>query len=582
MSALRMSFRHFLHVPRARASLGLALAAATALSTLPGAAEAANGSAQRIITNRTGAYLAARSATAQRDIGAAADFYDMVLQGDPNNAGLMERTFLLYLSEGETATALPLAEDLLQLDPSNEMARLTLAVRAFRAGKYNDVRAALRDMRATPLAELTSGLMLGWADQGEGKTDEALKTIAALQGPGFYEVFKAYHSGLIAEAAGRYPEALTFFQTAYAGDPSLRPTEGLARAMARTGDKDGAVKLLNDYLGTTPGQVTAQALLAEIEAGKEPTGGVKEAKEGAAEVLYGIATALTGDSAGADISSIYLQLALYADPNEALGLVALGQLFQSMQRNDAAIALFDRVPADSPLKMASTVQAAISLGMLERYDEAAAKLKPLVEADPSNMLAVLTLGNIYRNQEKFAEAAEAYSKGIATLKEPTRNDWTIFYFRGISYERTKRWPEAEADFQEALKLYPNQPQVLNYLGYSWVDQGMNYDAALKMIEMAVEQRPDDGYIIDSLGWAHYRLGQYDKAVPELERAVELMPQDPVINDHLGDAYWQVGRKLEALYQWRHAKDLDPTPEDLTRIVQKIETGLKPDDTGKDG
>jgi Flp pilus assembly protein TadD len=136
---------------------------------------------------------------------------------------------------------------------------------------------------------------------------------------------------------------------------------------------------------------------------------------------------------------------------------------------------------------------------------------------------------------------------------------------------------AEADLKKALGLFPEQPHVLNYLGYSWIDQGVNLDDGMRMIKRAVEQRADDGYIVDSLGWAHYRLGNVEEAVKQLERAVELKPEDPTINDHLGDAYWRVGRMLEARFQWSHARDLKPEPDDLVKIEEKLKFGL-PDDT----
>jgi Flp pilus assembly protein TadD len=159
---------------------------------------------------------------------------------------------------------------------------------------------------------------------------------------------------------------------------------------------------------------------------------------------------------------------------------------------------------------------------------------------------------------------------------PTRANWSLFYYRGIGYERTKQWPKAEADFKKALELYPDQPSVLNYLGYSWVDQGVHLDDGMAMIKKAVDQRPDDGYIVDSLGWAHYKLGQYDDAVKQLERAVTLKPSDPTINDHLGDAYWRSGRKLEATFQWKHARDAKPEPDELEKINAKLKDGLKDD------
>jgi Flp pilus assembly protein TadD len=185
----------------------------------------------------------------------------------------------------------------------------------------------------------------------------------------------------------------------------------------------------------------------------------------------------------------------------------------------------------------------------------------------------MALGNTLRGRKQYTECANAYGRGIATIAEPERSHWTIYYFRGICYERSKQWEKAEADLKMALKLYPDQPYVLNYLGYSWIDQGVNLEEGMRMIRRAVEQRPEDGYIVDSLGWAYYRMGNYEEAMKHLERAVELRPDDPVINDHLGDVYWQLGRKLEAIFQWSHARDLKPEPEELAKILEKLKSGL---------
>jgi Flp pilus assembly protein TadD len=162
---------------------------------------------------------------------------------------------------------------------------------------------------------------------------------------------------------------------------------------------------------------------------------------------------------------------------------------------------------------------------------------------------------------------------MATIETPQKSDWLFYYFRGICLERARQWGKAEADLQKALELFPEQPQVLNYLGYSWIDQGVKLDEAMTMIKRAVEQRPDDGYIVDSLGWAYYRLGNYEDAVKQLERAVELKPEDPTVNDHLGDVYWRIGRTQEARFQWSHARDLKPEPDELPKIEEKLKVGL---------
>ena len=141
------------------------------------------------------------------------------------------------------------------------------------------------------------------------------------------------------------------------------------------------------------------------------------------------------------------------------------------------------------------------------------------------------------------------------------------------HERRGDWDQAEADFRNALKLNPDQPLVLNYLGYSLVEFGLKLPEAQAMIERAVASRPNDGYITDSLGWVLYRLGKFDEAVDPMERAVQLVSNDPIINDHLGDVYWMVGRKREAEFQWRRALSFKPEEKDAERIRLKLDLGL---------
>ena len=282
---------------------------------------------------------------------------------------------------------------------------------------------------------------------------------------------------------------------------------------------------------------------------------------GAAEVLYGLGAAL-GRRGGEDLGLIYLQLALYLAPPHPLALLSLADLYEAMKKPELAIKIYERVPLNSPLQRNAQIQLAINLDTLERTDEAKAQLEKLIAANPADLEAIMALGNVLRGRKQFAECADVYSKGVDTIAKPEKSNWVIYYFRGICCERAKQWAKAEVDLKKSLELFPDQPHVLNYLGYSWVDQGVNLDEGMRMIQRAVEQRADDGYIVDSLGWAYYRLGNIEEAVKHLERAVELKPEDPTINDHLGDAYWQVGRTLEARFQWSHARDLKPEPEDL--------------------
>ncbi|MBV8471945.1 MAG: tetratricopeptide repeat protein, partial [Hyphomicrobiales bacterium] len=241
-----------------------------------------------------------------------------------------------------------------------------------------------------------------------------------------------------------------------------------------------------------------------------------------------------------------------------------------------AIQAYELVPAVSPMHESAEIQASLEMDTIGQAAAGMKRLQDMVAAHPNDVEAWSALGGLQRSSKKFEAAVASYDKAIGLTPNPDRSNWTLFYFRGICYERSNQWPKAEADFKKALELYPDQPLVLNYLGYSWVDKGVNLDEAFKMLRRAVDLRPTDGYIVDSLGWANYKLGHYTEATEELEKAIDLKPADPVVNDHLGDAYWRMNRKVEAHFQWNHARDMQPEPEDLPKILKKIEFGLADD------
>jgi tetratricopeptide (TPR) repeat protein len=281
-------------------------------------------------------------------------------------------------------------------------------------------------------------------------------------------------------------------------------------------------------------------------------------------------------------SIVYLRLALSLNPDHALALVTLADNYERLKRVDQAVEILNRIPASSPLRPSAEIQIGLSLEQLGRSDEALATLQRLIQQRPDDNDALVALGNVQRARKQYAEAAETYGKAIERSTDSEVQKWPLYYYRGTAFERAKQWPKAEADLKKALELVPDtQPvgksQVLNYLGYSWVDSSTNLDEAFKMLKRAVELNPRDGMIIDSLGWAYFRFGHYNEAVRELEKAAEVKAGDPVINDHLGDAYWKVGRKLEAKFQWQHAKDAEPEPDDLKKIEAKLADGLPDDD-----
>jgi tetratricopeptide (TPR) repeat protein len=526
-----------------------------------------------------GSYLAARQANLDRDAEAAATYYRAALRSDQRNPELLELTFYSVLASGDINEAVRLAERLLQLDHNNRNAHLVLGVRSLKQKQWKDARAHLSQAMHGPVNDLMATLLSAWAAYGANDVKGAVDTIDKLNGPEWYSIFKDMHAGLILDLANNKKEAGKRLEHAYKLDGNaLRVMQAQASFLSRNGAREDALKMYEEYdkqpSRYPPLTVEAVTLLKkDIPLPRM----VDTAQAGAAEALYGLGAALGRREEELTLANrglAYLQLALYLEPGHALAQLSLADLYEAMKKPELAIKVYERVPAASPLKRIADIQLAIDLDALDRTQEATKHLEKVIAAKPDDMEAIIALANIQRERKQYEGCAESYGKAINLLAQPTKANWTTYYFRGICYERAKQWPKAEQDFKKALELYPDQPHVLNYLGYSWIDQGIHLDEAMSMIKRSVEQRPDDGYIVDSLGWAYYRLGNYDEAVKNLERAVELKPVDPTINDHLGDVYWKVDRVLEAKFQWSHARDLKPEDDELAKIEQKLKIGLQ--------
>jgi len=541
-------------------------ALAAAIQTEAGSEKLAIGNTQ------PGNYLSALIASADRDTLAAEVYYREALRADPRNPDLLERAFAAALSNGDEPSANSLGERLLMRDSNNNLARLAIAVRDIEQGQFATARAHLAGTEATRVRDVTTALLTAWCYAGQSDLRRALDALDRIHDRSVL-AFRDYHAGLIAGLLGNSAEAQRRLKSAYDDDKnSLRFADAYARVLAAGGDLVGATKVYEDFSAIIPHHPLIQRALADLKTNQSLDPLIHNAKEGAAEALYGLGSA--GSRQGDELPAlVYLRLSLYLRPSSDLTAVTLASLFEQLRQGDQVIAAYQLVPMASPLKIGADIQIALELDGMGKTGEATRRLTEIVESRPHDVEALSALAELQRSAKKYMEAAATYDEAIATVGIPQRDNWTLFYFRGICYERSKQWPKAEADFKKALELNPDQPLVLNYLGYSWVDQGLNLEEAFKMLRRAVELRPNDGYIVDSLGWAHFKLGQYDKATETLEKAINLKPADPILNDHLGDAYWRVNRRIEAHFQWNHARDMGPDPEDLPAILKKIELGL---------
>ncbi|CAA9304611.1 MAG: FOG: TPR repeat, partial [uncultured Microvirga sp.] len=509
-----------------------------------------------------GNYLAAYIAGVARDTVAAANYYREALKGDPRNPELLERAFVAFLADGAMPEAFRAAERLVSRDTQNGLAHLTLGVRQLKTKQFANARTNLAKGGRGRTADLTATLLTAWAYAGSGEGKRALETIDRLKGERAYNVFRDYHAGLIAELTGNQAEADRRLKAAYEAERNtLRIVDAYGRLESRRGRREEALATYTTFDQVLPRHPLIRDAMDQLGAKKALAPLIGSAQEGAAEVLYGLGAA--GNSQGDELPAIiYLRLALHLNPEHPLALITLADIFERLKSLERANEVFSRIPGNSPVRTTADVQIGLNLEQMGKGEEAIAHLEDLAKKRPDDVEVITSLGNVLRSRKRYAEAAEVYSKAIEKIGAPERSHWIMFYYRGSAYERSKQWDKAEADLKKALELVPDQQpsgraQVLNYLAYTWVDRNENIDEAFRMLKRAVELSPRDGMIIDSLGWAHFRLGQYEEAVRELEKAVELKPGDPVINDHLGDAYWRVGRRLEANFQWQHAKDSSP-------------------------
>jgi tetratricopeptide (TPR) repeat protein len=556
-----------------------AVIGAVVMLSLPAAHAAPAPNQQDVLSdNAAGNYLAARHAGVERDAAAAASYYLNVLKSDPHNPDLLSHAFLSVLTDGDVDQAAKLADKLLQVDHNDRIARLVLGVRALKQRQYGLARQDFSQSVHGPVTDLTAALLSAWATYGSGDVHGAVDEMDRLSGPDWYGIFKDLHAGLMLDLAHKKDAAGKRYASAYKADSTaLRTVQAYGRYLSRNGGKDAALQVYHDFDAQLPDHPLIQQEIKQISDGAKLPPLVDSAQGGAAEALYGIGASI-GRRGGEDLALVYLQLALYLEPTHGMALLSLADLYETLKKPDLAIKVYEHIPESSPLARSAQIQSAIDLDALERTDEAKKRLDHVIADHPKDTEALMALGNVDRGRKDFAGCADAYGKAIATIPEPKKANWVMFYFRGICYERADQWSNAEADMKKALELFPDQPLVLNYLGYSWVDKGLHLEEGMDMIRKAVEQRPDDGYIVDSLGWAYFRTGNYDEAVKNLERAVLLKPDDPTINDHLGDAYWRVGRTLEAHFQWAQAKDFKPEPDELATLDKKLKDGLPPDNS----
>jgi tetratricopeptide (TPR) repeat protein len=548
---------------RRAAVLGFSLFTAS-IAAGPLSAQTATRDGRDTQTGAYGAYLAGRFATAQSDPARAASEFLHALAIRPGDDDLQQEAFLAGLMAGR-----PEAASLARQMPESQAAQLYLANEDILAGRWSAAEQRFASLPREGLTQLLQPILVAWTEQGAGHIDQALATLRPfLEGQRLHAVY-ALNAALIADLGNRAAEATRLYgaaQSEFPG-PTLRLAQILASWDARQGHLAEAERTIASLAETSP--ETAIALPGLAAALR--TRPVSRASEGIAEAYLALAAALREQEAG-DYAMVLLRLSLTLRPDFTAARLLAAEILETQHHLEAAQQMLALIPASDPLAPVVAVRQAFLTDELGHTEKALHDFQALARAYPNSPLPDLHAGDILRVKQHYPEAIAAYNRAIARIPSPGPNDWPVFYERGIAYERSHQWQLAEADFRHALALSPDQPLILNYLGYSWADMGRHLAQAQQMIQKAAERRPNDGAIVDSLGWVLLRQGDTAQAVKELERAVEMQPEDSTINGHLGDAYWAAGRKLEASFQWRRALTLNPEPDDAAKLEARLQGG----------
>ncbi|WP_082822579.1 tetratricopeptide repeat protein [Thalassospira xiamenensis] len=519
----------------------------------------------------SGNFLAGKAAQIENRTDYAARYLLRAYEIDPGNDDLRRRAFLALIAEGRIADAEPVARVLVDENPEDLFAVMTVMDAEIRDQDYQAALDAVSTLPQRGITALIVPLAKAWIYTGLDQPQNAMAALNELQGNGSLNPLSEYHRGLILAYFDDLNAAEVALASAY-GDPAdapLRAAEALGSVYERKGQTQKASLLYESYMDRHPQSLAMPYHLDRLAKGEPPTSVILTPASGLAEAYLDIATLLSQENA-VDPALLMARYSLSLRPGDDITRLLVGEIMEIQERFDAAVIVYESIPKDSPHSWNARLRAASSYEQLGKTDDAIALLETMVNERSDRPDALIQLGDILRIDQDFAGAANAYDRAIERLGGTDAVGWRLLYRRGIAYERAGNWPKAEADFLKALELEPNQPYVMNYLGYSWVDMGKNFDQAEDMLKRAVELQPDDGYIIDSLGWVYYKLGRYDDAVEQLEKAVELKPDDPTINDHLGDAYWQIGRFHEARFQWHRALSFNPTDELRADVQAKLD------------
>lgn len=525
-----------------------------------------------------GAYLAGRVAHLRQDFGNAAEYYKIAMEKDTSNKQLNSTVYIILSSLGQIDAAAPYARKEMAESKTESIAPLIAAIKDFADGKYAVARSEVNMIKDKTHTSLINPMFDAWTYAGEKNEKQAIASIDKIKSDPALDTTKLFHKGMIYDYLGNKAKADEMYSAIirdHYQNVTYRLLEVITDFYARNGDKETARKIFGRYNDDSMLSVLLKSIDKRIESSdKNSAAVINTPQKGLAEALFGIGTLFRAAPGGLEFAEIYIAAAAYLNPDYDISKVALANIFEEQGLLKEANNYYAQVGKDSGSYFIARVKIIENLNTLEDYDAAEKELGKLLKEYPHNTQLLNDMGTIYAGKNDYEKAAEYYSEAIKSAGTESDDLWPVYYALAVSYDETGKKAEAEKYLQKALKMSRQDPNILNYLGYSWLEQGRNIDKAAKMIAAAYRKYPYEGHIADSMGWLYFKLGMYQKAVKFLEQATAVNPGNAVINEHLGDAYWFAGRKNEAVFQWRHALDLKEDAESIDRkaVENKIENG----------
>lgn len=509
-----------------------------------------------------GQYLSGYHATQGKDYELAADFFSKSLSGKKNSKVLQSQTMTLLLVSGKFSEAIEVAKSI-GPKSENSLAKLILIISNIHQGKFNEADKLITDIGQKPQDNtIINQVIQAWVKFALKDNESAEKIFSKLKEDDTFPNFVEYSYALFADLSGNKEKAAELYD-------NLLKTDQLPIGIASSA--------YHFYEGN---EVKRKEILKKFknEIQIKQHHRIKSADDAIAEALLGVGGIIMQEY-GADKAASLFRLALYLNPDLDEAKLLLGSILISEGDSKSANSVLRQIGTDSYLGAYAKLAIARNFEEMGQTGKAREYFESLIDTKDTKLDALVSLGDLSRQEENYQEAIKYYTKALDYITEGksdakiAKKYWAIYFARGVSQERLKNYDKFEEDLLTALKLYPDQPDALNYLAYTWIDLGKNIDEAKVMVGKAYDQKPDDAHITDSVGWAYFKLGDSTKAVEYIEKAATQMPYDPTVNDHLGDVYWKLGRKNEAKFQWQRALDNDPDKTLEASLKEKIRQGL---------